>query len=805
MLVSLNWLKKYIDINGIDPLELADKITRTGIEVESVTELANVSNVVVGLVVDRIQHPNADKLSVCQVDVGGDEGILQIVCGAKNVAAGQKVIVAKNGAVLPGDFKIKKSKLRGEVSNGMICSLKEIGIDQRLVPAEFSEGIFVCAEDAPIGKEAVEFLGFNDIVIELGLTPNRMDALSMMGVAFEVGAILGKEAIFPIPHVVEESQAAADLISVSLETPKSEAFMSRVVKDVTIRQSPAWMQAALIAAGIRPKNNVVDITNYVMLETGQPLHAYDYHTISTKKIVVREAADGEILKTLDGQERSLTAGEIIITDGVKPIGLAGVMGGLETEVTDQTTHILLESALFDRRGVRGASSRLGLRSEASSRFEKGVDPNRVELALNRAAQLLAEIADGHILKGIVSAGTTQTDETVIEITAEKINSVLGTSMQTPEVARIWERLKFNYDLEGEVFSVSIPTRRLDITIVEDLIEEAGRMYGYDNIPSTLPTSKTKGGYSPVQKMRNKVRHTLNANGLTQVITYSLTNKDKAEQFISVPEAKQDPVYLSMPMSEERMALRQSMLPQLLEAVRYNNARGVLDVAIFEVGTVYSQLSDNYDEEAKVAAVVTGETRYNKWQGKVEKTDFFTAKGYLQGLLEQLGFKDAVYTPIAPDQFPDFHPGRSAMVSVGGHSIGIVGQIHPEVQKNNDLNETFVFEISLQKLYDIGTSPKEYEPIPKHLGMGRDIALVVDRNVPAADLIHTIKTSATNLLQEVEVFDIYEGPGLGETKKSIALSLSYLHREKTLTDEELLPIHSKVLEALTVAHGAVLRS
>jgi len=803
MLVSYNWLSQYIDLDGMSPEVLADKITRTGIEVETVTPLASATNVVIGHVLERIQHPNADKLSVCQVDVGGDTGTVQIVCGAKNVAAGQKVIVAKNGAVLPGDFKIKKSKLRGEESNGMICSLKEIGIEQRLVPSQYAEGIFVCAADAPVGVDAIEYLKFNDAIIELGLTPNRMDAMSMYGVAYEVGAILKKELNLPLPKINEAEQAAADLMKVSIETDKSKAFLGRIIKGVTISESPQWLQAALTAGGIRPKNNVVDITNYVMLEMGQPLHAYDLDTLTTKEIVVKEAMGTEVLKTLDEQERKLELGDLMITDGKVPIGLAGVMGGFETEVTDTTTNIFLESALFDRGTVRKTSSRVGLRSEASSRFEKGVDPNRVELALNRAAELLETLAGGTVLKGIVTAGSTDTEPVVLEITLSKINGVLGTSMTVADVSDVWERLKFGYEVVGEVFTVTVPTRRLDISIVEDLIEEAGRIYGYDNIPLTLPKTDTKGGYSPVQEMRNKVRQLLVGMGLTQVITYALTNKEKSQLFVSTPETTKQLVALSMPMSEERAFLRQSLIPQLLEVIGYNKARTVADVAIFEIGNIYNECDGKYFEEPKIAGAVTGTIASSKWQSKVEAADFYTAKGYVEVLLGELGYTPT-FEPVLPDAYPQFHPGRSATISINGQTIGVVGQLHPEVQKAQDLNDTFVFELSAKALSDIGSAGIKYEAIPKHPGMGRDIALVVERHIPAGDLIQTIKETSPNLLQKVEVFDVYEGKGVEEGKKSVALSLSYLNKDKTLTDEELQPTHQKVLAALAERHGAVLR-
>ncbi len=708
MLVSVNWLSQYIDLSDIDPKDLAEKITRTGIEVESVNVLADATNVVIGYVEERVQHPNADKLSVCQVNVGGEDGVVQIVCGAKNVAAGQKIIVAKPGAVLPGNFKIKKSKLRGEESNGMCCSLKELGIEQKLVPQAYADGIFICADDAPVGMDALEYLKFHDTVIELGLTPNRMDCLSMYGVAYEVAAILSRDVKFDEVTVEEVAEAAKDLIKVSSKTEKAPMYLSRVVKNVEIKESPQWLQARLIAAGMRPKNNVVDITNYVMLEMGQPLHAFDYDTIASKEIVVREAIAGETMKTLDGQDRELAEGDIIITDGQTPIAIAGVMGGAATEVTDNTTNVLLESALFDRLSVRKTSTRLGLRSESSARFEKGIDAKRTELAINRAAQLLAELANGQVCAGIVAHDELTVEPVSIEITAAKINSVLGTNMSNEEVANVWTRLNFTYDLNGDVFTVHVPSRRLDITIVEDLIEEAGRIYGYDNIPTTLPSTDIKGGYKPIQLMRNKAHQTLMACGLTQVITYSLTSAEKAEQFLSIPANKKELVKLAMPMSEDRSHLRQSTIPQLLEVVRYNNARTIDTVAIYEIGKVYGQANGEYTEETKISGAVTGQIITNKWQAKVEKVDFYVAKGYVDAVLTEMGHLNVTYRPVVADEYKEFHPGRTAMVYVNDILVGVVGQVHPELQRELDLHETYVFELSLDVLFALETSKPAYQ-------------------------------------------------------------------------------------------------
>ena len=803
MFVSMNWLSQYVDLSGFTAEELAEKITRTGIEVESVDVLSDATNVVIGHVLEREQHPNADKLSVLKVNVGEDEPV-QIVCGAKNVAAGQKVIIAKVGAVLPGDFKIKKSKLRGEASHGMCCSLKELGIEQKLVPTAYAEGIFVCDPAAEVGMSALEYLKFNDTVIELGLTPNRMDCLSMLGVAYEVAAILGRDVLFTPATVSETSQPTANEIKISTQTEKCPTYLGRVVKNIEIKESPQWLQAYLIAAGMRPKNNVVDIANFVMLELGQPLHTFDLETITTKEIVVREAVAGEQIVTLDEQTRDLKAGDIIVTDGQKPIAIAGVMGGAETEVRENTTAILIETATFDRLQVRRTSSRLSLRSEASARFEKGIDPKRVELALERAASLIAELAQGDVCEGIVSVNNFVETPVTIEVSVEKINSVLGTYMTIEEVADVWHRLQFTYTLADTTFTVSVPSRRLDITIVEDLIEEAGRMYGYDNIPTTLPRSSSKGSYTPVQASRNQAHTILKGCGLSQVITYSLTNDAKHNQLLSQPLKAREAIRLAMPMSEDRAVLRQSLVPSLIEVVRYNGARTMHDVAIYEIGKVYGQVNGEYTEEMKIAGAVTGSLSYNKWQQKTEAVDFYTAKGYVETLLTDLGYVNVSFAPIQAIEYKELHPGRSAQVLVNGNVLGVVGQLHPKFQKSLDLNETYVFELSFDELMTEQTHKASYEAITKFPKMTRDIALVVDRDVLASSLVETVKKAATRFLEAVEVFDIYEGKGVEEGRKSVAMSLTYLNREQTLTDEELQPVHQKVLVALEETHQAGLR-
>ncbi|UNL84445.1 phenylalanine--tRNA ligase subunit beta [Priestia koreensis] len=804
MFVSYRWLQDYVDLSGVSAKELAEKITRSGIEVEGV-EVRNegIKGVVVGHVLEREQHPNADKLNKCLVDVGAEEPV-QIICGAPNVDKGQKVAVATVGAVLPGNFKIKRAKLRGEESNGMICSLQELGIEGKLVAKEYQEGIFVFPNDAEVGADALELLGLNDEVLELGLTPNRSDCLSMLGVAHEVAAILSRDVCYPEVNVSEASEQASDYISVKVDAAADNPlYVARVVKNVKIGPSPLWMQSRLIAAGIRPHNNVVDITNYILLEYGQPLHAFDYDRLGSKEIVVRRAHNDEKLVTLDGTERTLTNDQLVITNGTEPVALAGVMGGENSEVQNDTVNVLIESAYFNGLTVRLASKDHGLRSEASARFEKGIDPNRTRMAADRAAQLMALYAAGEVVAGTVEVDTMNVEPAVVSVSVERINSVLGTSLEANEVKSIFERLQFEAKEDNGTFVVTVPTRRGDITIEEDLIEEVARLFGYDNIPTTLPVGEAiPGKLTDYQAKRRQVRRYLEGAGLYQATTYSLTTEEKATQFaLETTET----IRLAMPMSEDRSVLRQSLTPQLLEVVKHNNARQMDSVAVYETGSVFLSKGEGElpEEKERLAGAVTGLWHIHQWQGEKKVVDFYVVKGILEGLFTALGLEGRIaYEPGAKE---GMHPGRTATITLDGEALGFVGQLHPATLKELGLKETYVFELDLRRALTVDVAPVQYELIPRFPSMTRDIALVVDSTVQAGQIQLVIKEVGGKLLKEVNVFDLYEGERMEEGKKSVAFSLRYYNPEHTLTDEEVTKAHTKVLEAVEAQFNATLRS
>ena len=800
MLVSLKWLSQYVEIDGLAPEDLAEKITRSGIEVDAVIDRSQgMTNVVVGHVVSKEKHPEADKLNVCQVDVGEEE-LQQIVCGAPNVDAGQKVIVARPGAKLPGGIKIKKAKLRGVASNGMICSLQELGIEGRLVPKAYAEGIYVLPADAVPGADALELLGLRDTVLELGLTPNRSDAMSMLGVAYEVAAILSQDVKLPEISYTASAEKAQDKLKLRVEdTSVNPLYAAKVVKNVKVAESPLWLQHYLMAAGVRPHNNVVDITNYILMEYGQPLHAFDYDKLETGEIVTRLATEGETIVTLDDQERTLAAHNFVITNGKEPVAVAGVMGGANSEVSDSTTTVVIESAYFAGGSVRRTSKDLGLRSDSSARFEKGVDPNRVIPAAERAAQLLAELAGGEVLEGTVLVDELDKTPARVVVSPDFINGRLGMKISLEDMLSILNRLKFDVEAANGLLIIDAPTRRQDIKIPEDIVEEIARMYGYDEIPTTLPAADVVGGLTAYQAKRRVVRNVMEGAGLFQAVTYSLTSAEASQKFALKAE---ETTKLLMPMSEERSTLRQSLIPHLVEAAAYNVARQMDSVALYEIGSVFlGQTAEQLPfEEEHLALVLTGKWTDNAWQGEKKNVDFFVAKGIIEALFAKLGLTERVsYVKATID---GLHPGRTAHVLLDGEVVGLIGQLHPAEQKQAGVKETYVAELNLLAILNAQVEELVYTAVPRFPSITRDIALELDRATAAGEIVSIIKGAGTKLLKDVKVFDVYEGEKMTPGKKSVAFSLTYFDPERTLTDEEVVAAHSKVLKALEQAGAEV---
>ncbi|HFE4213477.1 TPA: phenylalanine--tRNA ligase subunit beta [Staphylococcus aureus] len=800
MLISNEWLKEYVTIDD-SVSDLAERITRTGIEVDDLIDYTkDIKNLVVGFVKSKEKHPDADKLNVCQVDIGEDEPV-QIVCGAPNVDAGQYVIVAKVGGRLPGGIKIKRAKLRGERSEGMICSLQEIGISSNYIPKSFESGIYVFSESQVPGTDALQALYLDDQVMEFDLTPNRADALSMIGTAYEVAALYNTKMTKPETTSNELELSANDELTVTIENEdKVPYYSARVVHDVTIEPSPIWMQARLIKAGIRPINNVVDISNYVLLEYGQPLHMFDQDAIGSQQIVVRQANEGEKMTTLDDTERELLTSDIVITNGQTPIALAGVMGGDFSEVKEQTSNIVIEGAIFDPVSIRHTSRRLNLRSESSSRFEKGIATEFVDEAVDRACYLLQTYANGKVLKDRVSSGELGAFITPIDITADKINRTIGFDLSQNDIVTIFNQLGFDTEINDDVITVLVPSRRKDITIKEDLIEEVARIYGYDDIPSMLPVfdKVTSGQLTDRQYKTRMVKEVLEGAGLDQAITYSLVSKEDATAFSM---QQRQTIDLLMPMSEAHASLRQSLLPHLIEAASYNVARKNKDVKLFEIGNVFFANGEGElpDQVEYLSGILTGDYVVNQWQGKKETVDFYLAKGVVDRVSEKLNLEFS-YRRADID---GLHPGRTAEILLENKVVGFIGELHPTLAADNDLKRTYVFELNFDALMAVSVGYINYQPIPRFPGMSRDIALEVDQNIPAADLLSTIHAHGGNILKDTLVFDVYQGEHLEKGKKSIAIRLNYLDTEETLTDERVSKVQAEI-EAALIEQGAVIR-
>jgi len=787
MKVSLNWLKELVDVN-VGVKELADKFNIHSAEVEDYYELCNASNLVVGYVIEKSPHPNADKLSVCQVDIGGE--ISQIVCGAPNVAAGQKVIVSLPGAILPGNFKIKKSTIRDVESNGMICSLGELGIDKKY---HNEDGIHVLPNNLEVGKNAIEEMYLNDEVMELDLTPNRADLLSMMGLAYDTAAILNTKVHLNTPNVVEIEEE--NNVNIKIETPNCMSYYARVIKDIEIKPSPLFMQSRLIAAGVRPINNVVDITNYVMLETGQPLHAFDYDLFNSNTITVRMANKGEQFTTLDEKQRVLKQDDILITNDKIGVALGGVMGGFDTEITNNSNTILLESAVFDPYHIRKTSARLDLRSEASNRFERKVDPARTVLALNMASELFTKYANGKVLKGISVIDNTNKEEIKIDLSLEKINHYLGSDYSLELVKETLSKLSFNYELKDTLFTISSPTRKQDIETYQDIIEEVGRIIGYDKLPLTLPTTISQGKLTDYQLFRRKIKRTMTSLGLNEVISYSLLNEDKVYDFV---KDKAKIIKVAMPMSKDRAVMTLTPINGLLDAVKYNVARKNKDLFFYEVGTRYEVGS----EKILLCGALTGELSNTAWQGKKEVIDFYIVKGILESLFNKLGLSHLVFESMG--DYKNLHPGQSAYIKDRTGTVGFIGKLHPQYENNNDIKDVFVFELDVLKMYEVKRPLRKVKEINKFPSIYRDIAIVLDDKVSAKEVTDAISKAGKRMLVNVNVFDLYIGESLGKNKKSLAVRMEFSDSTKTLETAEVDARTKEILGIIGKQLNAVLR-
>lgn len=788
-MISLEWVKDYIDISDQDLEELAVKITKAGINIEKVIT-NHIDHLVVGEVTSCEAHPDSDHLHVCQVNVGEEE--LQIVCGAPNVRTHLKVIVALVGAVLPGEFVIKKSKIRGVESNGMLCALYELGLEEK-TEETYQKGICELPKDSVVGSDPLVCLGLNDTLYELDIHKHRNnDCYYHIGFAYEIASVLNRKVVLPEDDYSEVDDFIEDHFSLTVKTPKCSYYLAKMVTGIEIHESPRFIKKRLAAAGMRSINNVVDISNYVMLEYGQPLHFFDKEKLGDK-IVVRDAKEGEEITTLDGKERVLKQSDIVITDGEKAVCIAGVMGGINTDVDEDTKTILIESAIFDPVSIRYTAQHLNLRSEASIRYGKGLNYEYTEKALRRACHLLEKYANAKVLQGIVSYDVIDKTPEVVSFQANDINKMLGITISKEDMEQELERLGFSYQLNQDTFTVTIPKRRLDIDPnVNDIAEEIGRLYGYHNLVSTLPkTAIKRGEYKGDVKFRKVLSKRLRSMGLHETKTYTLTSPEMAKCFC-YEEKKQ--MVLPNPMSVDKSVIRTSILPSLLRVYDYNKARKVSNVFLYEISKVYDQ---NRQEESKIALLMKGNYLENSWQKKEIKVDFYLIKGIVENLLDYLGFKNRYH--FAEGVIPDMHPGMSAKIILDQQEIGILGRVHPSLQKD----DVYVAELSMNAFMK-KTKPLKYKEASKYPVIEKDMAFTISREESVQTLLEQMKKSGGRLLNDIQVFDVYTGENISDSLKSIAFHLTFTDSTKTLTDEEVMVQFHKIIQDVEEKCHALLR-
>ena len=797
MLLPVKWLKQYIktDKNG---KELADGLTLSGSHVESINSLnKGIDGVVVGKILTLEKHKDANKLWITSIDIGTE--LICIVTGATNINVGDFVPVAKVGAVLPGGVHIEKTDFRGVDSHGMLCSLKELGYSESVIPKEVKDGIFIFQEEYPVGKSVVEIMGLNSDVIEFEITPNRPDCLSILGMARETAATFSLPLEEPIININDETSSIHDYIDeIKIESDNCNRYYARVLKDVKIGPSPLWLQTTLMAAGIRPISNIVDITNYVMLEYGEPLHAFDLEKVEGKSIIVRQASENEKILTLDEVVRGLSPKDLVIADKEKPLAIAGVMGGLDSEITNNTNLVLLEGANFNEKSIRLTSKRFNLRSEASNRFEKGIDPNLCDIAVDRVCQLVEEIHAGTVVSGSIDIYKEKKQEKTLTLRPERVNMLLGIDISISEMVGYLNNLGLKSNCYDGLIHTIIPTVRLDLNVEVDLIEEIGRLYGFHNIQSKpLVGVLTRGEKPYASTIEEKVKSNLIGLGFNEVMTYSFISPksyDKLNLKSENPLRKY--IRLINPLGEDYSVMRTTLIPTMLELLSRNYNRGVESTYAFEIGNIFIPKSLPVVElpiEKKILSI-----------GFYGEDDFFFLKESVSKVLNRLGIKNLSY--IREEENESFHPGRTAKIIVDGEELGIIGEIHVDVLENYDIGKkVYISHLDFDKIVKITDLDIKFNPLPKYPSTARDIAVVVDESVLVGDIENIILKHGEGLIEKVELFDIYRGNQVGEGLKSIAFSIIYRSYEKTLTDEEVNKTLKNIIADLEVSLNAKLRS
>lgn len=802
MKLPLSWLKDYTNIDGVTPKEFDAKMTMSGSKVESVDYLgAEISNVVTGKILSVEKHPDSDHLMICQIDVGADEPV-QIVTGAPNVtetSVGEICPVCLHNSTLPGGVKITKGKLRGVVSNGMMCSFQELGLDHGCVPYACDNGILFLPEDTPVGADIKGILGLDEYVADFEITSNRPDCLSMIGLAREAAATFQRPFAVKEPAVKGCGGDIADYVSVQVDEPElCPRYTAKIVKNIKIEPSPAWMRDRLFAAGVRPINNIVDITNYVMLEYGQPMHAFDYACLSDGKIVVRRPQPGESIQTLDGQDRAITPEMLAICDDSKPVAIAGVMGGANSEITDSTKTVVFESACFHGATIRLTAKALGMRTEASGRFEKGLDASLTMPALLRACELIEELGAGEVIDGIVDVCAADLSPKTLPFEPDKMNALLGTALSADEQKEMLERLEFKI-ADGKV---EIPSFRIDIARMCDLAEEVARMYGYDNIPVRLYAGDTtQGGLSPKQLMERAAADVCLAAGFDESMSHSFISP-KFYDAINLPadDVRRISTTILNPLGEDFSIMRTTVLPSMLDSLSHNNAHRNATASLYELGTIYTPVMENgtvnadqLPHEEKILTL-----------GSYGRLSFFQFKGVIEALCRELNVEHVDFA--ADTENPSYHPGRCAKIYANETLLGVFGTVHPMVAKKYGFSaEVLAAELNMDALFACMNPVKLYQPLPKFPASTRDIAVLVDDAVPAASMQKAIERAAGSILENVKLFDVYKGKGIPEGKKSVAYSMSLRAADRTLTDDECDKAMKNAIEALEQQFGAALRA
>ena len=801
MRASLNWLKEHVDIH-LSPDELGDALTMAGLEVECIIKTEkNFNNIVVGEISSLKNHPNADKLSLCQVTTG--EHIYSVVCGARNMRAGDKVALALEGALLANGMKIKKTKIRGEPSEGMLCSEQELGIGQD------STGIMILEDDLELNMEIVSALNLNDHIFELNVTPNRPDCLCIIGIAREIAAITGKTLKTPKIEFKEGDETTEDLTSVEVQdTELCPRYSARLISDTVIGPAPFWMRRMLESVGIRPICNIVDITNFVLMEFGQPLHAFDFDLLSGRRVVVKRADHNEVFVSLDGVKRTLSNDTLIICDGEKPIAIAGIMGGLNSEVKEDSSTILIESAYFNPTNIRKTSKKMGLQTESSFRFERGIDPEGVMRASNRATQLIVDLCGGNALKGAIDIYPCLLPNKEISLGIKKTNRVLGTSLKKEEIKGYLNSIELDVrDFNGEKMNVGIPSFRIDLCREIDLIEEVARLNGYDNIPSTTPMARVASArMGSARVLEKNVKDIFSSMGFYEIVNYSFISPDSiAVLNVSSDHQYKNYIHIKNPLKEDQSIMRTTLIPGILKTMQTNVFNNNVNLKLFELGTVfYLNKEQKLPSEKKMLSGLATGLRYGEsWNVSGEEIDFFDLKGILENLFKGVNIKD--YNFLSAFDIPYLHPGKSSIITIENNDIGLLGEVRPEVLEGFGLSKpAYIFEIDFDLILKHALSDKWIRPISKYPPIIRDIALIVDDTVQSKDIYDAMIGLSNSLIEDIQVFDVYKGEPIPFGKKSLAYRIKYQSNERTLTDKEVNALHESLISVLVDRLGAGIR-